>query len=336
MSINSLNYYKVLEVNDNASPEEIKKSYRKLSMKYHPDKNLGDPSSQEKFQKISEAYETLGNPEKKQEYDMSRNNPFIRMMGQNMGSPMSGGDSSDIHELFSSLFGMPFGSAGMAPHQTFHGMGINGLNGLNCMQTNGSSNIRVFHNGVPVNLNSSFMNEKPAAITVNVNVDIDKILTGTTVPVEIERWIVETGNKIFEKEIIYVSVPQGIDDGEMIIIKEKGNALNENSKGDIKVFVKIINPTLFKRQGLDLVFDKEISIKEALCGFSFELKYITGKTYTITNNSGNIISNEYKKLIPNMGFPRDGHLGNLIIHFHVKFPEVLSVEVIQALKEINF
>jgi DnaJ-class molecular chaperone len=330
MSINSLNYYKVLEVNDNASAEEIKKSYRRLSMKYHPDKNLGDPSSQEKFQKISEAYEILGNTEKKQEYDMSRNNPFIRMMGQNMGSPMSAGDSSEIHELFSSLFGMPFGS-GMGHHQTFHGMGINGINGLN-----GTSNIRVFHNGVPVNLNSSFLNEKPTAITVNVTVDIDKILTGTTVPVEIERWIVESGNKVFEKEIIYVTVPQGIDDGEMITIKEKGNTLNENSKGDIKVFVKIINPTLFKRQGLDLIFDKEISIKEALCGFSFELKYITGKTYTITNNSGNIISNEYKKLIPNMGIPRDGHLGNLIIHFHVKFPEVLSIEVIQSLKEITF
>jgi DnaJ-class molecular chaperone len=73
-----------------------------------------------------------------------------------------------------------------------------------------------------------------------------------------------------------------------------------------------------------------------LCGFSFELKYITGKVYTITNNSGNIISHGYKKVIPNMGFERDGHKGNLIIMFDVQFPEKLTPEIIDALKAISF
>ena len=88
--------------------------------------------------------------------------------------------------------------------------------------------------------------------------------------------------------------------------------------------------------GLDLVLEKTISVKEALCGFTFELKYITGKAYTINNNSGNIISHGYKKIIPNMGFSREQHTGNLIIIFNVKFPEKLSEDVMEKLKNIDF
>ena len=79
---------------------------------------------------------------------------------------------------------------------------------------------------------------------------------------------------------------------------------------------------------------KNISLKESLCGFSFDLKYINGKTYTINNLPGNIIPPEYQKVIPNMGLTREGHTGNLIIHFHTKFPETLSNESIEALSKI--
>ena len=82
--------------------------------------------------------------------------------------------------------------------------------------------------------------------------------------------------------------------------------------------------------------EKTIVVKEALCGFSFELKYITGKTYTITNNSGNIINHGYRKIIPNMGFTRDQHTGSLIIIFNVKFPEKLTDEVLEQLSKIDF
>ena len=85
-----------------------------------------------------------------------------------------------------------------------------------------------------------------------------------------------------------------------------------------------------------MLIEKTISVKEALCGFTFDLKYITGKTYTITNHSGNIINNGYRKTIPNMGFSRDQHTGNLIIIFNLKFPEKLSEEVMNQLKKIDF
>ena len=146
----------------------------------------------------------------------------------------------------------------------------------------------------------------------------------------------ENSNKVFEHETIYVSVPKGMDEGELIVLKDKGHVVNENCKGDIKIVVKIENNTNFQRQGLDLILQKTISIKEALCGFTFDLKYITGKNYTINNNAGNIIPNGYKKIIPNMGFSRDEHTGNLIIIFDVKFPEKLSDSTIDALKNIEF
>jgi DnaJ family protein A protein 2 len=131
-------------------------------------------------------------------------------------------------------------------------------------------------------------------------------------------------------------VPKGIDEGEIIVLKNKGNTINDELKGDVKVVIKVDNNTDFQRSGLDLLLAKTISMKEALCGFTFELKYITGRTYTINNNAGNIIPNGYQKIIPNMGFSRDGHTGNLIITFDVKFPEKLSEETIAALKLIEF
>ena len=288
-----------------------------------------------KFQKISDAYETLGDADKKQEYDMTRNNPFIKMMsGHNHGNPFGQGS--------------PFGQGNPFGHGQMDDI-LAGLFGLNMNQGNPfgpfgqghpfgqGQNIRVFHNGMPVNLNiNQQQNQKPQPVTSTITVPIDKILTGTTVPIDIERWIIENNNKVFEHETIYVTVPKGMDEGELIVLKDKGHIVNENCKGDVKVIVKIENTTDFQRQGLDLILQKTISIKEALCGFSFELKYITGKTYTINNNAGNIIPNGYRKVIPNMGFTRDEHTGNLIILFDVKFPEKLSQDAINALKIIEF
>jgi DnaJ-class molecular chaperone len=329
-------YYKILEVLETATADEIKKSYRRLSMLHHPDKNKNDASATEKFQKIGEAYSTLSDTEKKREYDMTRNNPFFKMMGQDNGN------SNPVDELFSNLFGMQFG-AGMPP---FFGQGQNPFTQGQQAFTQGQQaftqnpfgpQIRVFHNGMPVNIGGFGQGlQKPTPIIKTVSVPIDKILTGTTIPVEIERWLLVDNTKVFETETIYVTVPNGIDEGEIIILRDKGNILQENCRGDIKIFIKIENDTEFKRSGLDLILEKNITVKEALCGFSFDLKYITGKIYTITNNSGNIIGNGYRKIIPNMGFSRDQHVGNLIIMFTVQFPEKISDEAMAQLKQIDF
>ena len=335
-------FYNILEVQENASIDEIKKSYRRLSMLFHPDKNINNPDATAKFQKLSEAYETIGDPEKKREYDATRNNPFFKMMGsQNHGSGANFGHGHNpMEDMLASLFGgLPF-----AHMQTF-GPGQHPGNNINTFQGQGqgqghnifSPNMRIFQNGVEVNPQGFVQGmQKPTPIIKNISVPIDKILTGTTIPVDIERWIIQDEIKVFENETVYVIVPKGIDEGEIIVLREKGNIARENCKGDIKIFVKIENNTEFKRSGLDLLLDKTITVKEALCGFNFELKYITGKTYTITNNSGNIISHGYRKIIPNMGFSREQHTGNLIIFFEVKFPEKLTDEIMDQLKKIEF
>jgi DnaJ-class molecular chaperone len=317
------NFYNVLEVPETATIDEIKNAYRKLSMIYHPDKNKNSPESTAKFQKLSEAYETLGDPDKKKEYDMTRSNPFFRMMNGNSNSN-SNSAPNPMEDIFANLFGIPFAH----------------MNNQNTQFSQGASfgpNVRIFHNGMPVNLQGfSQTIQKPTPIIQNVTIPIDKILTGTTIPLDIERWLIQDGNKVFEKETIYVTIPKGIDDGEIVVLRDKGNILREDCKGDVKLFIKIDNDTEFKRSGLDLLLDKTITVKEALCGFSFELKYITGKNYTINNNSGNIISHGYRKIIPNMGFTRENHTGNLIIMFNVKFPEKLSDDVLDKLKKIDF
>lgn len=288
-----MNYYKILELENTATHDEIKKSYRKLSLKYHPDRNGG--TDNKKIQEINEAYETLSDPQKKQAYDFELN--------------FSGQGIQGLH----GMHGMPFPIDSLF-EQLFFG------------RDDESPNIRIFHNGMPMQL------DKPTPIIKTIEINMEMVLTGGNVPVEIERWIFE-GEKVFEKETIYVDIPKGIDDNELIILRDKGN-IRGKMTGDIKIFIKIINTTKFQRNGLDLLYEKTISLKDALCGFSFDLKYINGKKYTINNQKGNIIPPNFKKIISNMGLERNGYVGNLIISFHVQFPENLPIEIIDKIDHL--
>jgi DnaJ-class molecular chaperone len=325
-------FYKILGVSDSASQAEIKKAYRSLSLKFHPDKTQGDPEGTSKFQKISEAYETLGDEEKRHEYDAMQKNPFMRMnsMGGHGTHPSAAAHFHEMDELFQSIFG-----GGGIPGAAFMGMGMgNGLGGGG-FGGPGGPGIHVFRNGVPVNpINMMHQMQKPPPIIQNVEISMEQVLNGANVPIEIERWIVEGGNKVFEKETVYVPIPKGVDDNEIIMLREKGNVMNERSKGDIKLFIKINNTTDFKRNGLDLVIERKISLKEALCGFTFVLKHINGKSYTINNSQGSIVTPDYFKSIPNMGLTRDGHTGNLVIAFDVSFPDSLTPDQMKKLREV--
>ena len=299
-------FYKVLGVDEKSSKEEIKKSYRTLQMKYHPDKNNNSQDAINMTQKLNEAYETLGDDEKREEYDARRNNPFLK-----------GGSGMEMQ--MDDIINMMFGGMNMG------GMNMGGLPP--------GTKIHFFQGGNPMNFQQL---QKPQSINKNIVIKLSQVLTGATIPLEIERWLTENGIRVFETETIYVTVPKGIDDGEMVLLKDKGNIINENCKGDIKIFVKIENDSIFRRAGLDLVLERKITLKEALCGFTFELTYINGKSYTLNNNAGNIIPHGFKKVIPNMGLERDQHKGNMVIEFNVQFPEKLSEPVITALKNIEF
>ena len=102
----------------------------------------------------------------------------------------------------------------------------------------------------------------------------------------------------------------------------------------MKIFIKIINNTDFVRNGLDLTLHKTISLKDALCGFTFDMRYIDERIFKINNGNGNIITHNYKKVIQGMGIKRENHIGNLIIEFSVIFPEKLTDEQVDALTKI--
>ena len=320
------NYYNILEIEETATPNEIKKAYRGLSLKFHPDRNQNNPDACSKFQKINEAYETLSDIEKKNEYDMNRKNPFFKMMN---------GNSRDttVDDFFSNLFGMH----GMQFNHRNEGMPFGHGMGMGMGMPFGPG-IHVFHNGNPVHIHQSFSQglQKPPPIITHITIPIKTALLGNNMSIEIERWRVENGHKIFEKEIVHIIIPKGIDEGEIIVLRDKGNVINETVKGDIKFFINIENNSEFKRSGIDLIFEKKITLKEALCGFSFELKHLNERTYTINNNIGTIIPSGFKKIIPNMGMTKEGITGNLLIIFDVEFPTKLSETVLESLKMIDF
>ena len=336
-------FYTILGVNEKASKDEIKKAFRSLSLQYHPDRNGG--TTVEKFQKINEAYETLSDDEKRQQYDMTKNNPFLKG-GMNMGGMNMGGmQFAHMGGMPFAHMGMPFAHMGSMPFGNMRGGGeqdeinefFSNIFGATMGGIPPGANIRIFRTGPEggdLNFSSNLRPSKPAPINKNVEINIEQVLTGTTIPIDIERWIVEKNMKVFEKETLYITIPKGIDDNEMIVIENKGNSISEDCKGDVKVFIKIINNTEFERNGLDLITKKTISLKEALCGFQFELKYINGKSYTLFNKSSNIITPDYRKVVPNMGLTRDSHVGNLIIHFQIDFPKSLTEETINKLKDI--
>ena len=290
------NHYETLGISNDANEDQIKRAYRKLSLKYHPDRN-SSPDAQPKFQAINEANEILGDPAKRQQYDNELN-------GVHMMNGGGGPEFRDMNDIFKSFFG---GGGGM-------GMG---------------PGIHMF-NGGP---NQFFENmNKPPPIVKNLVLTLAQSYSGGSFPIELEKWNMIGNVRTTEKQTIYLNVPQGIDDNELVLLREMGNSINHTIKGDIKICITIQNDTTFERRGLDLILKRKITLKEALCGFEFEIKHINGKSLNFKNLvNHSIIQPGYKKTIPDFGMKRESHTGNLIIDFDVVFPEQLPIETITAL-----
>ena len=185
-------------------------------------------------------------------------------------------------------------------------------------------NVRIFRNGIPVSRAPSF--QKAVPIVKKITITLEQAFTGCNIPIEIERWVLQHNNtKFIEKEKIYVDIPMGIDTNEILIVRGKGNVINDNNKGDIKIFVKIQNNTSFQRDGLNLIYTKKITLKQSLVGFKFDIPFINGKVYTITSG-GKVIKPNYEDVNINMGMQRGERKGNLIIRFVVAFPTTLNAE----------
>jgi len=302
--------YDVLGVDKQASSVDIKKAYRGLSLKYHPDRN-SDEGAKAKFQEINEAYETLGDDAKRREYDMgpSEGMSFHNMAGQ--------GDFPDINNIFNMMFG-------------------GGMGGMGGMRGMGEPNIRIFHGGIPVNMQQRGPPIRtPDPIMQHITLSIEQSYTGCILPVEIERWRLNNGIRTVETETLYVTVPQGIDNNEVILIKEKGHVVNTDLRGDIRLVARVQNNSIFVRNGLDLIYKHSVQLKEALCGFSVEFTHLNGKRLRLNNtDKPSVIKPGHRNVFKMMGMTREQTIGNLILELDVIFPVSLTPEQIVGLSTI--
>ena len=303
------NHYETLGISREADETEIKKAFRKLSLQHHPDRNP-DADTTTKFQEINEAFEVLSDQEKREQYNMElqfgQQSPF--------GHPGMQQDMNDINNIFNMMFG---------------GGGMPGM---------GGPGIRIFHNGGPgINVQTHMFHSfgRPEPIQTSVTISIEQSYHGCTVPVEFERWNVINNLRSNERDVLNLNLPRGIENGETIIVGDRGNNINNQVRGEVRITVHIKNESPFVRHGLDLVLSKKISLKESLCGFVLEFDHFNGKRICMNNTSGNnVIKPNSKKVINGLGMVRDNNAGNLIVEFDVQFPDTMSEEKRAMLRDI--
>jgi DnaJ-class molecular chaperone len=359
-------YYKILEVDPKATQPEIKKQYRKMSLKFHPD-HCSEPGANDKMVDLNEAYGILGDSKSRQEYDMMQQNPFLNMGHMNMGN-MNMGNMSNMGNMGNMNMGnmnmgnmgnMNMGSINMSHlHNLFQEQDIN--EALNIFTQNlfgaggggggiddelddsfpdirnMTGNLHMFSQGSPRSQRCAKI-KKPEPIHIIIDIPIYDAFHGKNVDVEYEKWTIINEKKIKEDVKQMVSIPPGIYSDETFTLKEQGNVINEDAKGDLVLTVNINNSTEFVRNKDDLHLKKKLTLKEALCGFEFDFDHVSGNNYTMRNDplkGGDIISQNFKKIIPNMGMKRGDNVGNMIIDYDVIFPEQLDETQITALSEI--
>lgn len=388
---NSETFYDILGVEEKCSQDEIKKAYRKLSFIHHPDKNGNSAESTEKFQKISEAFSILSDPDERVKYDMNRNNPFANIGG------MGGGVRINPMDIFNMFMG---GMGGMGdPHMMnpmngfvnmgglsgmgggIGGMGMGGQGPRIIIRTFGPGGESISENfmggvgggGGNINMNDPFgifnnimhgnhgnhgnhtnqvnhdshihhqemhktprfnkkLEPKPPLISVNASITLEHVCQGATIPVEMERWnINKEGVYELDNHVEYISVPVGTENGEVIILSNRGNETSDGMRGDVKVTFTVEEHPLFKRNGQDIIIEKKITLKDALCGFVFDIEHVNGKKFSFNSSAGNIIRDGLIKTIPRLGLQRGNEVGNLNVVFRVTYPDKLSEEQIKIL-----
>lgn len=279
-------YFSILNITRDSTLNDIKKAYRLLSIKHHPDKN-GNASS-DQFNKINEAYSIL----------------------------ISNYDSIKFAEKKQDI--------------EYVNKTIVSNNGY----ANNIANVANVANDTIISNYANIVNRNYEDIIINLAINYNEAYNGCNKPINVERKI-NVNNVIgHERETLYVQIPKGIDNNEIITLVNKGNSYVNNgvSHSNVKIIIQLIPHELFERNGLDIIFIKSISLKEALLGFSFMLNHINNKSYNISCSE--IIHFNYEKIINNMGFMRDAFVGNLIIKFNILFPPSLSLDTKKQLAKL--
>jgi molecular chaperone DnaJ len=351
-------YYEILGVTKSSTAEEVKKAYRKIAIKYHPDKNPDDPSSEDKFKEAAEAYEILSNPEKKRRYDQ------FGHQGVNGGSHAGG--SMNMDDIFSQ-FGDIFGGGG-SPFDSFFGGGNQGRN------VRQGSNLRIklkltleeIANGTEKkikvkrhvacddcrgngSLNGSSLKSCSSCngtgqVRKVVNTMLGQMVSASTCPVcHGEGQMVtqkcttcEGEGRLLKEETISLKVPAGVAEGMQLSMSGKGNVPPRGGvAGDLLILVEEVEDTVLKRDGNNIVYDLYISFIDAVLGTNLEVPTIEGKVKIKIDpgtQSGKILRLKGKGIKDLNGYQK----GDQLIYVNVWTPQELSKdekEVLLSMKE---
>jgi molecular chaperone DnaJ len=351
-------YYEILGVAKNAGEDEIKKAYRKLAIKYHPDKNPDDKAAEEKFKEAAEAYEVLSNPEKRQRY-----NQFGHAgVSGNAGGYGGGGgmNMDDIFSQFGDIFGGAFGGFG----------GSGGSRGGR--RVNRGSNLRIkvklnlseIANGVEKKLK---VNKHVSCHTCNGsgakngNYDTCRQCNGTGVQTRVQQTILGAmqtqttcsschgeGRIIKDKcgtchgdgivrgeEVITVNIPAGVADGMQLSMSGKGNAAARGGiNGDLLILVEEEEHPELKREGSHLIYNLHISMPDAILGTQVEIPTIDAKAKIKIEpgtQSGKVLRLKSKGLPDVNSYGR----GDLLVEINVFTPTNLSSEEKKLIEQLQ-
>ena len=333
-------YYEILGVSKSANEKEIKKAYRKLAIKYHPDKNPGDKAAEEKFKEAAEAYDVLSTAEKKQRYDQFGHRG---MSGAGRGG--FGGGGMNMDDIFSQ-FGDIFGGGG------FGGFG-GGNRGRRVVK---GSNLRIRINlslkdvveGVDkkIKVRKLVVAEGVSYITCSTckgtgqvtrisNTILGQMQTSSPCPtcngngkiIDKKPPGSDQNGMIQKEETVEISIPAGVEDGMQLKVSGKGNAAPGNGiNGDLLVVISVEeHPDLVRDSSNNLHFDKYISFSEAVLGTSTEIPTVNGKVKIKLDpgtQSGKTLRLKGKGVPSVEGY----RTGDLLIHINVWTPQNLNKE----------
>lgn len=300
------NYYDILGVSKKATEDDIKKAYRKLVRQYHPDVS-NDPKADEKMGEINNAYETLKDPEKRKQYDLMLDNPFMRG-GQ--GNPFAGGfggqpnmENIDLEEIF-----RQFGGAGRTGSQRAGTGGFGGFEDI----------FSAFNGGTGFGqAGSAHKGEDQHA---DLTIEIDDSYQGTTKKITIN-------NKVIE-----VKIPKGISEGQQIRLAKQGNANpfgGEN--GDLLLKIKFNQNDTLSVDGKNVVQIVNVSPWEASLGGKITVKTPVGKiSVNIPKNSKNGTGLRLK----GKGIPAK-EAGDLLLKLNIVLPKVETLAQEQAWEKLQ-
>lgn len=320
-----VDYYNILKVNRTVSDEDLKKAYKKLAMKWHPDKNIAstdDKVAESKFKQISEAYYVLSDPKKRQIYDsygeeglksgqFDESSPTFR--GTTKSTSRFRFDPRDADEIFAEFF---YGSDGVG------GGGGGGRKKGN-------------PGGVLKNSNQKSV-RKAETVENKLSCSLEELYKGSKRKMQISRIVLDDSGKPGTlEEILPIHIKPGWKKGTKITFPEKGNQEPGAAPGDL-IFVVDEKPhDLFKRDGNDLVFTKRITLLEALTGKTIKVVTLDGRQLIIPLTE--VIKPGHEEVIQNEGMPiskEPGKKGNLRIKIDIKFPSRLTGDQKSDLKRV--